>query len=463
MMEGAPRSTLWSRLYPPAEADEAHRTRYIQWFLTTFSLVLFFITIASFLIAGSSFRRPFAVPNMFTFLGLCILVGSVGFAGGGFLGFLFGVPRIRTDADPKSGVDSNTNLEQLSDSLTKFVVGVSLVEFGKINDALVAFAAEIDRALAVSATASAALGKSAGANGAVGKAVAASAVVGGAGFAADLVLIGSAIAGFLAAYLRSKTDLMRAFAPRQELHNKLGEVIADQIVGTAGRAALMRPGTVPDACARDAAAKLIQYVHPESKDPELHRLLGLGQAILGNWKSAADALQTAVSLSTAGDGASPELLTLASHALAKAGSPESAAAMTAKIANMPVQSDAAENDLSRMFTALYRRGGFDEAISLGEQLKTTSLSTSSGRLWLYLACAYGQKHSTILSAPSLDEEAVTQVRAAAISAVRSALQVDRANNLPALRLQLAAPGTTSPDENDLASLASDQELTALLA
>lgn len=451
--------SMFSWLYPPVDPDEAHRTRFIRWFLTTFSLVLFFITIASILIAGSSFRRPMAAPNFITFLGICILVGAVGFAGGGFVGFLFGVPRVRTSTLADTRVESNTNLEQLSDALTKFIVGVSLVEFGKINGALLAFGAEVDHALAVTAAANAhAVGVPAT------KAVI-TAAVGGAGFSADLVLVGSAIAGFLAAYLRSKTDLMEAFAPRQELQNKLGEIIAEQVVGEAGRAALMRPGVMLDNCAKEAAAKLVQYVHPDSRDPELHRLLGLGQAILGNWKAAADALQQAVTLSNLTGQPSPELVTLASHALAKAGNSDSAAAMNAKmdvVADKASSSQSAENDLSRMFLALYRRGGFDEAISVGETLRRTELATSSGRLWLYLACAYGQKHANLKSQVPPDEGALAEARAAVLTAVQSALSVDTDNNLPALRLELALPGTASPEEDDLASLADDHDLLTLL-
>lgn len=75
------------------------------------------------------------------------LLWAVGLFGGGLLiGFLFGIPRsvqLPAEADPKASVDSsrptptrasgptftvNTNLEQISDWLTKILVGVGLVE-----------------------------------------------------------------------------------------------------------------------------------------------------------------------------------------------------------------------------------------------------------------------------------------------------------------------------------------------
>jgi hypothetical protein len=44
-------------------------------------------------------------------------------------GFLFGIPRTRASAAPEQGgFDDNTNLEQISDWLTKVLVGVSLTE-----------------------------------------------------------------------------------------------------------------------------------------------------------------------------------------------------------------------------------------------------------------------------------------------------------------------------------------------
>jgi hypothetical protein len=57
-------------------------------------------------------------------------------ATGSFVGFLFGVPRAGHSATPESGESSrteqpylpNTNLEQISDWLTKIIVGVGLVE-----------------------------------------------------------------------------------------------------------------------------------------------------------------------------------------------------------------------------------------------------------------------------------------------------------------------------------------------
>jgi hypothetical protein len=50
---------------------------------------------------------------------------------GGFFGFLFGIPRSLSTPGP-SFVQPNTNLEQISDWLTKILVGVGLTQIGTI-------------------------------------------------------------------------------------------------------------------------------------------------------------------------------------------------------------------------------------------------------------------------------------------------------------------------------------------
>src|SRR6266508_6277591 len=68
-------------------------------------------------------------------LAVAALVAGGAFVAGGLLGFLFGIPR--SLAGPEGSVDGaaaggayrpNTNLEQISDWLTKILVGVGLVQ-----------------------------------------------------------------------------------------------------------------------------------------------------------------------------------------------------------------------------------------------------------------------------------------------------------------------------------------------
>ena len=71
--------------------------------------------------------------------GVGVVIGSSAFLIGGLVGFLFGIPRTVQSSNPSTGAtqyQGNTNLEQVSDWLTKIIVGVSLVEIGRIIPAL---------------------------------------------------------------------------------------------------------------------------------------------------------------------------------------------------------------------------------------------------------------------------------------------------------------------------------------
>jgi hypothetical protein len=68
-----------------------------------------------------------------------ILGGAAGFSGG-LLGFIFGVPRALTDGKPGpkedngNGTRTNTNLEQISDWLTKILVGAGLTSLSSLPE-----------------------------------------------------------------------------------------------------------------------------------------------------------------------------------------------------------------------------------------------------------------------------------------------------------------------------------------
>jgi hypothetical protein len=131
-------------------------------------------------------------------LGTAMVTAAASFAVGTLLGFLFGIPRSlagernpnaqkdAADAASRPRVEPNTNLEQISDWLTKILVGVSLVQFQEIGDAI--------------GDAAASLGPSLAGSDAVGEAVAVA------------VMASFAITGFLSAYLFTRLRLQGAFA-----------------------------------------------------------------------------------------------------------------------------------------------------------------------------------------------------------------------------------------------------------
>jgi hypothetical protein len=76
---------------------------------------------------------------------LSILIAACAFALGALLGFLFGIPQYFAkgpEATPtpnqatKATYQPNTNLTQVSDWLTKIIIGVGLVQFGQLTDTL---------------------------------------------------------------------------------------------------------------------------------------------------------------------------------------------------------------------------------------------------------------------------------------------------------------------------------------
>lgn len=90
----------------------------------------------------------------FTRVGTSLSLGLGAVVLGGLLGFVFGIPRtLQHDISPTAGKTAeasdniayqiNTNLEQISDWLTKIIIGVGLVQLGAIGAWLTSFSSEI--------------------------------------------------------------------------------------------------------------------------------------------------------------------------------------------------------------------------------------------------------------------------------------------------------------------------------
>jgi hypothetical protein len=102
---------------------------------------------AFFLVAGLGvaliviYSMQFALPTAVSVIAVGTIAGGAAAFIGGFFGFLFGIPRTpdRISSGP-GGEDgagglsysANTNLEQISDWLTKILVGVGLVQIGQL-------------------------------------------------------------------------------------------------------------------------------------------------------------------------------------------------------------------------------------------------------------------------------------------------------------------------------------------
>ncbi|MBV8197068.1 MAG: tetratricopeptide repeat protein, partial [Candidatus Eremiobacteraeota bacterium] len=102
--------------------------------------VLVFLFVGMALLAFSQGPQHWALP---VFIGLGV------FFGGALIGFLFGIPKVvvsslnaQSGEAPKASpiLDPNTNLEQISDWLTKIIVGLGLVELHSVPSAVIDFA-----------------------------------------------------------------------------------------------------------------------------------------------------------------------------------------------------------------------------------------------------------------------------------------------------------------------------------
>lgn len=75
-----------------------------------------------------------------------VITGSCAFLGGGLVGFLFGIPRSAASSGqgaPAGQYQANSNLVEVSDWLTKIIVGVGLVQIGRVTPALTRLAASL--------------------------------------------------------------------------------------------------------------------------------------------------------------------------------------------------------------------------------------------------------------------------------------------------------------------------------
>ena len=69
-------------------------------------------------------------------------------AAGALVGFLFGVPRVNSEEIKSATYRPNSNIEVVSDWLTKIIVGVGLIEFRSIGAFLQRVSVELGKALA---------------------------------------------------------------------------------------------------------------------------------------------------------------------------------------------------------------------------------------------------------------------------------------------------------------------------
>lgn len=78
-------------------------------------------------------------PKVFSHLGNASMIAGACFGAGALTGFLFGIPRLleNRNGNASNGLEQNDNLVQISDWLTKIIVGVGLTQITLLGPALI--------------------------------------------------------------------------------------------------------------------------------------------------------------------------------------------------------------------------------------------------------------------------------------------------------------------------------------
>ncbi|AKB51642.1 hypothetical protein MSBRW_2389 [Methanosarcina barkeri str. Wiesmoor] len=107
-------------------------------------------------------RQSSSYPQFLSLMGVCFLIAGAVFVSGMLIGFIFGIPRILSqeprslESNDSDGTETkvksliygeNSNLDQISDWLTKILVGVGLTQLTQVPKALQMYSENIESAL----------------------------------------------------------------------------------------------------------------------------------------------------------------------------------------------------------------------------------------------------------------------------------------------------------------------------
>lgn len=380
--------------------------------------------------------------GLLTVLGTGTLLAGASFAVGGLLGFLFGIPRGPSTGETAApdgsspatragtpGFRHNTNLEQISDWLTKILVGVSLTQIRPIWDGIKDSAAAVERSSGLSQPA--ALG----------------------------AMALYAIAGFLAGYLFTALFLGGAFV---RAARAAGGPIAEKDLKSLGESSIQlapQGGAAPLPAAAMESAKTVRKVELDQlKTLEELVVWARAQIAGGNYNEAVQAYQRA--LQQRPDDAQLRR----EYAVALAASKEYASALLELQRARERATSKEEREsilLDLMFNSLYLDppAGFQRALALADEYEKEGGDLTNARLCVYKACALGQWFKRQVETGRDDAELRSQLRAEALAAVKEALRVDPSWK-PVLRSLLEGH---DPEENDLVAFKDDPEFRQALA
>jgi tetratricopeptide (TPR) repeat protein len=371
---------------------------------------------------------------------------ALGFlSSGSLLGFLFGIPKVlQTDAvvAPTAGGSPvarhlvNTNLEQVSDWITKILVGLGLVQLQQFPNKLVAYSKLLARGIGT------------GDEGAV--------------FAGGIIVYFSVL-GFLGGYLITRLFLSRVI------------VGIDQLISVQDKSALQVDvsfgprNAEPTGAARQAAANIVGKSLDELTELTDIVAWSKAQFVVGDYEKAATGYQKAVQLSpddvqlrleyanslfrAKRDAAQVEAQLIEAYRLVKT-TPTMDAALKMKVYRA----------LSYHYLFQPAPSGFTNAIRYGLEYQNDpdSNKIKSGGILVNLACAYGQQFASLKSqGEPAGSQKLADARTEALKYIKLALELDpkwRDRLQQLLRTDIEKP----PGLTDLEPFENDNEFRAAL-
>jgi tetratricopeptide (TPR) repeat protein len=376
---------------------------------------------------------------------------------GGFLGFLFGIPRLlqhspnpgstpsaadgsKPGVKPKKSeaaenerasrrfLSSNTNLEEISDWITKIIVGLSLVQAGFIFE-------KIKRAAVVFKT------------NALPHAV-------GADIIFVLIMVAAAIAGFLFFYMETRTRITLMFGDLENAADDVDRIVAQKelnavldapITATRGAAGTGDGSTIaapPDPIEEDK--KILQTNYNDLNKPEELAAWASAQARANNFQAAIRALNDAISLRPD----DKNLLVRLADVQQRQGNPRGA---YYSITEARQKSNDDPDLIKReMLASLYLSppDGFRKALAAAEKLRASGAAEQDAWVQLWTACAHGQRYKWLTETNGSDANKA-DARDSALAAVREVVRLDpkRDSSLRVFLRSLLQPGPNSTDDD----------------
>ena len=377
---------------------------------------------------------------------------------GGLLGFIFGIPRFlrqgdtsaRTSTDGQGSLQSksdnayrsfagNTNLEEISDWLTKIIVGIGLVQANKFVDA--------GRTLTQSFVESVEGAKGSGA------------------IFVSILLIGL-VGGFLFFYIQTRTRITLLLTDADLATGGGGPVTiakSETDASIEARTRGARPKELPlssdtsSQAVNNADKKLLDVPFEQLKSADEFGAWGAAQARAGHIQAGLKSIQEAISR----DPGDPRYLSmLADVRLTQNNVPAAIDALIEARAKSP--DNEAELLRQELLTSLYleQPRSFHHALEIGEKLlKQQTDAAKDPMVQLWMAAAYGQQYDWLKRNAGQEADLAT-ARSGALERVREVIRLEPDSNSPVRQILSSIFELGQNDrsgDNDLAVFRGDAE------